>query len=265
MTKVPVSDTPKPGEAKAGRDDPEFPKRREAAREKVNALDRGKVHSQPERTAFFNDVYVQAAGDAAYVPWADMKPKDELVQWLRENPGISSASTSSPVPSAVDIACGLGDNAEAMAAAGYETTAFDLSADAIDWAKRRFPESPVKYCQADLFAPPEKWLKNFDLVHECFTLQALPPQMLGKTAAAIAALAAPGADLLVYTRWRKDGAPVDGPPWPLEESRLDCFAALGFERITETRFTVEKAATADRPARVIPHAFTHWRRVTQVT
>lgn len=238
----------------ADSDDPAFLERREAAKADINALDHGKVHDEPERKAFFNDVYARAEGDAAFVPWADMKAKDQLVQWLEKNPGISSAKTSSGIPGAIDIACGLGDNAEAMAAAGYETTAFDLSADATAWAKKRFPGSPVNYRQADLFAPPEEWLGNFDLVHECFTLQALPPEMLEKTAAAVAALVAPGGDLLVYTRWRPDGAPVDGPPWPLEESRLDCFAPLGFERASETRFTVE------RPGRTIPHAFSHWRR-----
>ena len=249
-----VSDTEKLAGSGMNADDPDFLERREKAKEKVNALDRDRVHDEPERKAFFNDVYARAGGDAAFVPWADLKPKEQLVQWLEENTGINPAKTSSGIPSATDIACGLGDNAEAIAAAGYETTAFDLSADAISWAKRRFPQSAVNYRQADLFAPPSEWLGNFDLVHECFTLQALPPEMLGQTAAAVASLVAPGGDLLVYTRWRPDGAPVEGPPWPLEESRLDCFAPLGFERIGETRFVVE------RPGRTIPHAFTHWRR-----
>ena len=255
-----VSDTGKQAEFRTGPDDPAFLERREGAKAEINALDHDKVHDEPGRKAFFNDVYARAGGDAAFVPWADLKPKKQLVQWLEKNPGISSVETSSRIPKAIDIACGLGDNAEAIAAAGYGTTAFDLSADAIAWAKRRFPESRVKYRQADLFAPPEEWPENFDLVHECFTLQALPPEMLEKTAAAVAALVAPGGDLLVYTRWRQDGAPVDGPPWPLEESRLDCFAPLGFERISETRFVVERPASGDRPARAIPHAFTHWRR-----
>ena len=215
-----VSDTGKQTGSGIDAGDPAFLERREAAKAKVNALDHGKVHDEPERKAFFNDVYARAGGDAAFVPWADLKPKEQLVQWLEENPGINSAKTSSAIPSAIDIASGLGDNAEAIAAAGYRTTAFDLSADAIAWARKRFPESPVDYHQADLFAPPEKWLKNFDLVHECFTLQALPPEMLEKTAAAVASLVAPGGDLLVYTRWRPDGAEADGPPWPLEESGL---------------------------------------------
>lgn len=251
-----VSDTEKQVKTSMDADDPAFLERREKAKAKVNALDRDRIHDEPERKAFFNDVYARAEGDAAFVPWADLKPKEQLVQWLGKNGGISSANTSSAIPSAIDIACGLGDNAEAIAGAGYETTAFDLSADAIAWAEKRFPESPVNYRQADLFAPPEEWLGNFDLVHECFTLQALPPEMLEQTAAAVASLVAPGGDLLVYTRWRADGAEVEGPPWPLEESRLDCFAPLGFERISETRFVVE------RPGRTIPHAFTHWRRET---
>lgn len=251
-----VSDAEKQTGFNAGPDDADFLERREKAKAKVNALDRNRVHDAPERKAFFNDVYARAQGDAAFVPWADLKPKEQLVQWLEKNAGINSAKTSSRIPAAIDIACGLGDNAEAIAAAGYGTTAFDLSADAIDWAKKRFPGSAVNYRQADLFAPSEEWLGKFDFVHECFTLQALPPEMLEQTAAAVASLVAPGGDLLVYTRWRPDGAAVEGPPWPLEESRLDCFAALGFERISETRFEVEK------PGRTILHAFTHWQRKT---
>ena len=117
-----VSDTRKKRDMAASPDDRAFLERREAARAEINALDRGRVHDAPERKAFFNDVYARAGGDAAFVPWADLKPKDQLVQWLVENPGIGSAETSSGIRSALDIACGLGDNAEAMAAMGRNDT-----------------------------------------------------------------------------------------------------------------------------------------------
>ncbi|MEO1067427.1 MAG: class I SAM-dependent methyltransferase, partial [Pseudomonadota bacterium] len=155
---------------------------------------------------------------------------------------------------AIDIACGLGDNAEAMATAGYKTTGFDIVEKAIAWASKRFPESPVDYRVADLFSPPQEWVGGFDLVHECYTLQALPEGMVKETAAAICALVAPGGTLLVYTRCRPDGADADGPPWPLEERNLTLPAAHGLTKLSEKSFQV------DRHDKVIDHSFAVWRK-----
>ncbi len=200
------------------------------------------------RTAFFNGLYRDADGDADRIPWADLAPKERIAEWLARNPASAHES-------ALDIACGLGDNAEALAAAGYATTAFDLSPEAIEWAKRRFPESGVDYSQADLFALPAHWRDAFDLVNECYTLQSLPPDMLDATSRAIASTVRPGGLLLVYARWRPDGAEASGPPWPLERRNLRVFQSLGFTAVHEDLFAIHK------PRRVIPHAFTVWRRL----
>lgn len=226
---------------------------REAGRRMAAQIDAASPHT-PGRQEFFNEIYLRAGDDPAMVPWADLKPKDQLVQWLEAHPASAHPAHAGSTPRAIDIACGLGDNAEAIAAAGYETLAFDLSAEAIDWARKRFSESPVDYRTADLFALPDAWQGAWDLVHECFTLQALAPEMIDKTAGAIAGLVAPGGTLLVYSRWRRDGQQADGPPWPLEESRLRVFETLGLELVADTRF--EK----HRPDRVIPIAFMEWRR-----
>ncbi|GAB4349830.1 MAG: hypothetical protein Kow0026_05520 [Oricola sp.] len=207
----------------------------------------GEGGTLPERREFFKDIYRSAGGDAGRIPWADLAAKAVLHEWLVKNPGDGKRT-------AIDIGCGLGDNAEALAAAGYETTAFDLSEHAIGWARKRFPGSPVDYTVADLFDLPERWKGAFDLVNECYTLQSLSPGMLAETAAAIASLVRPGGTLLVYARWRADGAEVNGPPWPLEESKLHVFADLGFTLQSEDRFTVE------RPGRKIPHSFAVWRK-----
>lgn len=241
-----------PKQEPAQKIDEAFAKRRDDARAKVNALDASVLHDEPERQNFFNAVYAQANGDAAYVPWADLKAKNKLDQWLKKNSGITF---STPLR-AMDIACGLGDNAEAIANAGYKTTAFDLADDAIKWAKKRFLNTEVTYQQADLFDHPDEWIGAFDLVHECYTLQALPPDMLEKTATAIASLVKPGGTLLVFTRIRPNGAPVDGPPWPLEENEIEIFTQLGFELAGDERFENKKND------RVIPHAFMQWRRKT---
>jgi len=226
----------------SGTDD--FDNRRAEARLTVNALDDAKAQTLEARNNFFDAVYDRAEGDSAQVPWADLKPKSELQQWLVDNPGEGRL--------ALDIACGLGDNAEAIAEAGYQTTGFDISAKAISWAKDRFPNSPVVYEVADLFHPPAGWVASFDLVHECYTLQALPPERFDETARAIAALVRPGGALLVYTRLANPGQIIDGPPWPLLPAQADVFADLGFSIVTRKSFDIE------RPDKTIAHSFTHW-------
>ena len=225
---------------------PDFALRRQQARIEVNKLDSQTIHNVSERDQFFNTVYDRANDDAAQIPWADLAPKPQLINWLAAHPGDGL--------SALDIACGLGDNAEAIAIAGYRTTAFDLSETAIGWAKRRFENSPVDYCAANLFELPRDWLNRFDLVNECYTLQALPPELLDQSMSATASLVKPGGSLLVYTRLLRAGQPVDGPPWPLSDRLALAFGAMGFELVDDERFDIV------RGERVIPHQFAHWRK-----
>jgi len=227
--------------------DPEFQKRREDTIQQINALDKEELESNPNRDQFFEAVYENAEGDAALVPWADLAPKQQLKDWLAVREVNSGR--------AIDIGCGLGDNAECLAKAGFETTAFDFSGKAIDWAKARFPNSPVSYHHTDLFNLPAEWQGAFDLVHECYTLQAIPPVTLEKSVPAVASLVAPGGTLLVYTRIREDGADVEGPPWPLEETMAMSFTEYGFELVTREEFTIE------RPGRLVPGIWCAWRKI----
>lgn len=201
----------------------------------------------PERKAFFKDIYRRAEGDSGAVPWADLAAKAELNHWLIDHKGDGGKT-------AVDVACGLGDNAEALARNGYVTTAFDLSDHAIRWARKRFPDSAVNYQTADLFDLPSEWIGAFDLVNECYTLQSMAPDMLDETAAAVASLVRPGGTLLIYARWREDGAAASGPPWPLEKSRLHVFAEMGFDLVSEHLFNLS------RPGRKVPVCFAVWRK-----
>ncbi|MFK5981076.1 MAG: class I SAM-dependent methyltransferase [Rhizobiaceae bacterium] len=231
------------------RPDEDFREKQKQARVEINKLDADVIHDEPERLAFFNTVYQRAGGDAVNVPWADLHPKEKLIEWLKDKEGQGQT--------ALDVACGLGDNAEAIAKQGYQTTAFDVAADAIAWAKKRFPESPVQYQQADLFEPPLNWSDNFDLVHECYTLQALPPQMFEKSARAVACLVKSGGTLLVYTRILPKQREQAGPPWPLVGEQAKVFSSLGFDLVTEDYFTI------NRPDRRIPHGFYEWKKTNR--
>src|SRR4051812_4418895 len=86
---------------------------------------------------WFDALYRAAAGQPAIIPWADLRPNPHLVEWL--------SSTASRPRRALVIGCGLGDDAEFLASLGWSVVAFDISAEAIRWARQRFPQSQVEY------------------------------------------------------------------------------------------------------------------------
>lgn len=219
---------PSPLHEKPG--NPNFDARRAKAKEKLGKL--GGASGGSERQDWFLKVYEEAGSDPAMVPWADLAPKSELLNWLSENPGEGRA--------ALDVACGLGDNAEAVAQAGYITTAFDLSPEAVRWAIQRFPQSAVDYLVHNLFDLPREWEGAFDLVHECFTIQALQGDLRDKAIRTISSLVAPGGTLVLIA-WR--GAPPDhvGPPWPVTDAELECFEYCGLETLDTVDFEATRA------------------------
>ncbi len=228
-------------------DDPgEFAARREALKQRINSLDRQLPADNPDRTGFFETVYDMAGGDAAAVPWADLAPKAEVATWLADHPGAGRT--------AIDIACGLGDHAEALSMAGYRTSAFDLSEKAITWAMRRFPGSNVDYRTANLLELPDEWKSGFDIVNEVYTIQSVPPPLHRRFSEAIADLVKPGGTLLVYARVREEGTEHDGPPWPLMPSEYGVFEELGLICVEQNLFDVV------RPDRRIAHVFSVWKK-----
>lgn len=214
------------------RHSPDFAARRAEARKRLDTLDPamqgGTLPRDPLRRDWFEAVYALAEGDPARVPWANLAPHPLTLTFV-EATGKELKGTK-----ILDVGCGLGDNAECFARTGAAVTAFDVVEAAVAWAKQRFPTSKVDYVQGDLFALPEDWRHGFDLVHECYTLQALPPELSPKALAALGSLLAPGGKLLMVARARDETDTVKGPPWPLtpsifEEAKKQGLAALFIE------------------------------------
>ena len=126
---------------------------------------------------------------------------------------------------ALIVGCGLGVDAELVAARGFATVAFDVSPTTVATARRRFPRTPVDYVAADLLDLPAAWAGAFDLVYESLTVQSLPPELHPPATRAVASAVAPGGTLLVVASARHGSAPPQRPPWPLTADEIAAFAA----------------------------------------
>ena len=176
--------------------------------------------------SWFEDLYAAANGELSQIPWADRRPNRNLVTWLeREKPPTRGANHRAL--KTLVVGCGLGDDAELLARWQFDVTAFDLSQTAIDWCKRRYPTSRVKYLQGDLFQPPAEWVGGWDFVFEAYTVQPLPMTMRQRALESVAALVAPAGRLLFITRGREESEETNGPPWPLTIDDLRVISDAG--------------------------------------
>ncbi|MGD9562183.1 MAG: class I SAM-dependent methyltransferase [Pyrinomonadaceae bacterium] len=190
-----------------------------------------------EPLGWFDALYKEADGDSEKVPWADMEPNRFFREWA-ESKGLKGDGRSALV-----VGCGLGDDAKYLDDLGFNVTAFDLSPTAIEWAKKVYGDSDIRFETADLFDPPREWIwqkekppaaaGGFDFVLEIYTIQPLPLEMRSKVIDSIAAFVAPGGRLVVVTRGREDGEDVDIVPWPLSREEL---ARFGENGLTEESF-----------------------------
>ncbi len=174
----------------------------------------------------FESAYVRASGDATSLSWADLVPNPNMIRWLETN-RVEGANQRALV-----IGCGLGDDAEELARRGFATTAFDISPTAIQWCRRRFPDSGVRYAAADLFHIPGEWKASFDFVLESYTLQVLPAEIRRQAIPIIAGFVASGGTLLLIARSRDDDDPPGKSPWPLTREELSLFVASGLAEIS---------------------------------
>jgi SAM-dependent methyltransferase len=193
---------------------------RAAARELANLY-----VQQGDPKGWFDMLYRRAGGEAAVIPWADLRPNAHLVEWLSR----AALPPRPPPRRALVVGCGLGDDAELLASLGWSVVAFDISAEAIRWARQRFPRSGVDYRAVDLFEAPGEWQRQFDLVVEAYTLQVLPPALRAQAIQLVADWTAVGGLLLLIARGREESDPPGQMPWPLTQREVRAFEGAGLD------------------------------------
>ena len=204
---------------------------------------------------WFDALYREAESGTTEIPWADLVPNPNLLDFWKLHP------QEAPGKSALIIGSGLGDDAEQLAAWGFQTTAFDISATAISATKNRFPSTKVQYIVADLLAPPESWGANFDIVVETYTLQSLPPDLRALAFTRIAEFLKPAGLLLVIARGRDPEEDAGHVPWRLTRAELAAFSRVGLQEMSFEDYVdpydpgVRKfRATYRRPYFILGHA-----------
>lgn len=195
-------------------------------------------------TAWFEDRYRDAQNGGKKPGWADLRPNPNLIDWLE--------AAKPPCGRAAVVGCGYGDDAAALARAGFDVTAFDVARTAVAEAAVRFLDVPVTWRVADLFDLPGDLLGAFDLVVEIFTVQALPLNLRARALAGVTSLIAPGGTLFLLCRGRDDGdALSETPPWPLTAAELAVVDGLGLDRVSFEDFADPYEAKRPRRFRAV--------------
>jgi SAM-dependent methyltransferase len=177
-------------------------------------------------TGWFEPLYQEGEAGKSTVPWANLCPNPRLLDFWNIYPQQTAGKT------ALTIGCGLGDDAEQLAAWGFRTTAFDISETAIRASRKRFPHTTVEYLTANLLGPPSTWHRSFHFVFEANTLQVLPAALRPRAIENIAGFLCPGGRLLLIARGRESSDPEGQMPWPLTRAELSAFTAAGLEELS---------------------------------
>ncbi len=195
-----------------------------AARERVKEIAE-KFIAEGNPTGWFDALYKEAKGDNEKIPWADLEPNKFLVRFAE------ATKLQGNGRNALVVGCGLGDDARFLQDRGFRVTGFDISATAIEWAKRICGDNKINFFVADLFSSPKEWNGAFDFVLEVYTIQPLPLSLRESAIDEIAKFVKKDGKLLVVTRAREDNEEVTDPPWPLSKKDLSRFEKSGLKQI----------------------------------
>ena len=176
-------------------------------------------------TGWFEALYEKAGGDNGKIPWADLEPNRFLRAWAEKT------NLRGDRRKALIVGCGLGDDAKFLYELGFNVTAFDISATAIEWARRLHADTDIKFVIADLFNPPKDWFMAFEFVLEVYTIQPLPLNLREKVIDAIANFVELNGKLVVVTRGRENDEEPLELPWALSRKDLSRFETNRLKQI----------------------------------
>jgi len=189
-----------------------------------------KAHNKA--SAWFDGLYEENKESHENIPWARQAVNPLLQSYLDEE-AVHQGK-------ALVIGCGLGDDAMALAEAGYDVTAIDVSQTALDLAKERFPDTNITFKKQDIF----EYDAQFDFVFEAFTIQSLPVEFREKMITAVANTVAKGAKLLLVAHKREED--FEGPPWPLTQEEVGRFKKEGLTELSQQIHTEESKISNTR-------------------
>ena len=180
------------------------------------------THSNPTPR---DAAYWQAIYDENDMGWDKGVPAPPFVRLAKE--GVFKAGSRMLVPG-----CGLGHEVIFLASLGYEVTAVDFAAGAIDGLKARVGELPIRTLQRDIFDLDEDHADSFDVVleHTCFC--AIPLEMRPRYAEVMHAVLREEGKLvgLFYETDSEDGPPFRTTRSDIEEHFSRLFNITRMER-----------------------------------
>ena len=180
-------------------------------------------------SAWFDDLYKKNENSHENIPWARKDVNPLLQTYLDAKQECKGK--------ALVIGCGLGDDAYALANAGFETLAIDISQTALDIAQKRFPDASITFEKQDIFDMPSKYFEHFDFVFEAQTIQSLPREFRSKMIQAVAQSIVQKGELLVVAH--KKQSETEGPPWPLTQEEIDQFKEHNLQELSSELLTEE--------------------------
>jgi SAM-dependent methyltransferase len=175
-------------------------------------------HLQDRPLEWFEELYQTGKSDLSLIPWADMTPNPNLLEWFKELENIKKIALTKDC---LVVGCGLGNDAEFLADYGFNVDAFDISPTAIELCKKMHPQSKVNYFSDDVTEPHH--LKKYDFVFEAYTLQVLPVNLRKKGITNLIEAVKPKGQLLLICRARNKNEDKGDMPWPLTKQDINNF------------------------------------------
>jgi len=126
------------------------------------------------------------------------------------------------------LGAGRGHDARLFAQHGYEVTAVDFSAEAVESMRRlQDPGSPIEIVQADFFSLPKDWNGCFDYVLDYTSFCAIVPQRRAEYADLVTRLLKLGGQYIILAF--PIGQRAGGPPYVVQpQAIIELYAERGF-------------------------------------